>query len=333
MGSLIRATSLQAIDTLIEELGGNARDIFTHWGISVDVNQLDTHFLTYRSYAQLLEYCAHELSCSDFGIRLANRQGFDVLGPIALVAKTGATLNEVLSQVIKYLHIHSPALSLKMNHRAKDEVFISFEILLQPLPSVIQVTELTIALMVKTIRQLSANKCRLKRVYLPQKLTHNRVYASHFLCEVIGYRNIAGVVISRRDLDISLEDKQLSPIKSALKFLEQQGAITLHLTDQVKTLIKPLLAIEQCTNEHISQALGLQTRQLHRLLALKNTSFIKLKNEVRKELAQHYLCESNLALGYISQLLGYREQATFSNACRGWFNCSARHLRQASHIN
>ena len=65
MSRLIRATSLQGIDHLIAELGGDLAAIMQQCAINVDFNKLEQETLTYRAYAQLLEHCANTLNCKD----------------------------------------------------------------------------------------------------------------------------------------------------------------------------------------------------------------------------------------------------------------------------
>jgi len=329
MPSLIRATSLQGFEQLITSFGGDAQCILHECDIEVDLTQLEYQYMGYRQYAYLLEHCAQTFNCSDFGIRLANLQSFDILGPIALVAKTGTTLSEMLQWVIKYIHVHCPALSFKINTTDNSQqLLLSFEILLNPLPKISQVTELTIALAVNVIDQLSSHRCLPRSIYLPEKIEKNKhVYARQFSCEIIGFRNIAGAVIDLNDLSVAVDSQQLSQVESSLSFLQQQGEVEMTLADKTSALIKPLLPIGQCTNDNVSYALGVHTRQLHRLLANQQTSFVKIKDEVRKSLARYYLCESQLSFGYISELLGYQEQATFSAACRRWFNQPPRAVR------
>lgn len=329
MSSLIRTTSLEGLQQLVTEFGGDVNEILMTCDIDVDLSRLEHQYMSYRHYAYLLEYCAGLFNCRDFGIRLANRQSFDILGPIALVAKTGTTLGEALQWVLKYLHVHCPALSLQINPiEESDQLLLSFEILLEPLPKISQVTELTIALGVNVIRQLSCHQCQPLNIYLPERIEANKhVYARQFGCEVVGFRNIAGVVLASDDLSVPIDNHQLSKVESSLAFLQQRGEIDMLITDKIIALIKPLLAIGQCTNDNISHALGLHPRQLHRLLIHQKTSFVKIKDGVRQSLATYYLCESQLSFGYISELLGYQEQATFSVACRRWFNQSARQFR------
>jgi len=330
MASLIRATSLYGIDCLIEDLGGDCNALLACCHIDIDFNQLPTQYIQYRQYANLLETCSETLNCPDFGIQLANRQNFEILGHIAMVAKTGTTLSEVLTWVIKYLHIHSPAISLKTNNVNNGKsVMLSFDILLKPLPKISQVTELTLALTVNTIRELSNQRCHPNIVYLLQKNEKNNyAYRQQFGCEVVGFRHISGIELAVNDLAMTVDNIESSIAQSSLAFVTSQGEVVMTMADRVESLIKPLLAIGQCNNEQIATSLGVSVRQLHRKLVLQGTSFVKLKDRVRQSLALHYLQQSTLPIGYISELLGYQEQATFSVACKRWFDVSPRCVRK-----
>lgn len=332
MDNFIKATSLQNIDCLIQDLGGEYDVLFSRCQVAINMNALERQYLPYRHYINLLEVCAKELDCPDFGLRLASRQTFGILGPIALVAQTGTTLEEVMGWVIKYLHLHCPAISLQINPCVnEDELFLSFEILLTPLPQINQVIELSIGLIVGIIRQLSDGKCQPKQIFLPQKSASNlRAYHQYFSCPIVDLRNIAGVVVAKQDLQLAVNSYQLSQVSTSWQFLSKQDAQKLTLPDQVALLVKSLLAIDQCSNENVSRILLMQPRQLHRLLTNYQTSFVKIKNQQRKLLAWHYLRESQLSIGHISELLGYQEQATLSAACRRWFGQSPRVIRHAS---
>ncbi|MGB1298267.1 MAG: AraC family transcriptional regulator ligand-binding domain-containing protein [Psychrobium sp.] len=332
MSDYIRTTSLLGIKELIAELGGCPRSLLAQSNIEVDFQQLDSQFMQYRDYIELLNSCAKTLDCSDFGLRLAARQHFDILGPIALVAQSGTSLGQVLTWVTKFLHVHCPAIAIAQTAIAdSDEVLLSFEIALEPLPDISQVSELSIGLMVAIVRELTVESWSPLRVYLPSKITaNNYAYAKHFSTKVTGYRNFSGIVISLSDLNLPIKTKQSNQLQQSLGYLKSQGEHSITLCDKVELIVKPLLAIEQCTNDNVAHILGLHTRQLHRLLKCENTSFIKLKNKVRLKLAWHYLTQTQLRFSHISELLGYQEQATFTAACQRWFKAAPRNIRNST---
>ncbi len=90
------------------------------------------------------------------------------------------------------------------------------------------------------------------------------------------------------------------------------------LKEKVRALIKPLMLANQCTH----------VRSLHRQLAKEGTSFVKIKDAVRKEMAKQYLAQKGLSLGQIAILLGYAEQSAFSRSCQSWFTMGPRDYRK-----
>ena len=77
----------------------------------------------------------------------------------------------------------------------------------------------------------------------------------------------------------------------------------------------------------IAAILGMSERTLQRRLAAEGTSFQRLLDDTRRELAQHYLGQRNLSLADIAYLLGFSDQSSFFRAARRWFGSSPRHYR------
>eukprot|EP00487_Bulimina_marginata_P011136 TRINITY_DN653_c0_g1_i2.p1 TRINITY_DN653_c0_g1~~TRINITY_DN653_c0_g1_i2.p1 ORF type:complete len:140 (+),score=8.07 TRINITY_DN653_c0_g1_i2:216-635(+) len=139
MNNFIKATSLQGMDSLVTHLGGDITQIMTQFGLNIHFNKLAQQYMPYSTYAELLEYCAHTLKCPSFGLQLANKQSFEILGPIAIAAKSSTNLGDALNWVIKYLHLHTPALSLTIHPLEADKtLFLSFQINLNPLPKTLK---------------------------------------------------------------------------------------------------------------------------------------------------------------------------------------------------
>ncbi len=84
---------------------------------------------------------------------------------------------------------------------------------------------------------------------------------------------------------------------------------------------------EQAT---VARALNLSLRQLQRELSAQGTSFRKLTDEVRMNLAVSYLSERHKSIGEISWLLGYTEPANFSRSFKKWTGQTPKAFREAS---
>jgi AraC-like DNA-binding protein len=84
------------------------------------------------------------------------------------------------------------------------------------------------------------------------------------------------------------------------------------------------------TVDSLSQALGVSRRTLQRRLETRDCSFKQLLQSMREELSLRYLDDSRLAISEITLLLGYSDQASFSNAFKGWRGCSPSEYRNLS---
>ena len=80
----------------------------------------------------------------------------------------------------------------------------------------------------------------------------------------------------------------------------------------------------------IAQALGLSERSLSRHLAQEKTSYRKLVDESRLEIAQELLRFSRLPISDIAARLGYADPANFNRAYRRWTGQSPGTARRSS---
>lgn len=69
---------------------------------------------------------------------------------------------------------------------------------------------------------------------------------------------------------------------------------------------------------HWGSKLGLSTRTLQRRLKEEGTSFQRTLDEVRTELARHYLKNSSMSGAEISFLLGFEDPNSFFRAFQRW---------------
>lgn len=76
-------------------------------------------------------------------------------------------------------------------------------------------------------------------------------------------------------------------------------------------------------SDKTAKILGLSRSTFFRRLREKNTSFQKILNEVRTEIAVKYLRKTTLSIDQISDLIGFSEPTTFRSAFKKWTGQSA----------
>jgi AraC-like DNA-binding protein len=93
---------------------------------------------------------------------------------------------------------------------------------------------------------------------------------------------------------------------------------------KVRDLIAHKLLGWEPRREEIARLLCLGDRTLRRRLEEEGTSFQKILDETRRELAQQYLAQQRYSVGEIAHMLGFADQGTLFRACRRWFDVSPK---------
>lgn len=145
-------------------------------------------------------------------------------------------------------------------------------------------------------------------------------FLERFRCPV--YFNQPATVVT---LDPAIINKPLSTSNPELAGLSDQVMIR-YLANLDKQDIKSRVMseiLEQLpsggvTDSSISKSLHMTTRTLQRKLKEAGTSFKELLSEVRSDLAEKYLQNSQYTLTEISFMLGFSEASSFSRAYRRW---------------
>lgn len=95
-----------------------------------------------------------------------------------------------------------------------------------------------------------------------------------------------------------------------------------------RAAIRRALPGGELTVDSLAAELGISRRTLQRRLSRFELSFKQMLQAVRQQLSQRYLDDPRLAITEIALLLGYSDQASFSNAFKTWFGCAPTEYRQ-----
>ena len=97
---------------------------------------------------------------------------------------------------------------------------------------------------------------------------------------------------------------------------------------QVENEIRHRLAAGEPKQQEVAAALHLSVRQLQRKLAAQGTSFARLLQEIRHQLAKEYLADPKRSVVDISLSLGFSDQSNFAAAFRRWEGVSPTEFRK-----
>ncbi|MGD9077874.1 MAG: AraC family transcriptional regulator [Desulfobacterales bacterium] len=101
-----------------------------------------------------------------------------------------------------------------------------------------------------------------------------------------------------------------------------------NIVQRVKGAIVDMLPSGGVCDEKVAQRLNMSTRSLQRKLQDVRTTFSTLLNEVRQEIAEHYIHDPTVSLTEISFILGYSEYSSFWRAYKRWTKTSPSAIRK-----
>ena len=330
MPTMIRASNMWGFGALVRELGADPARLQTRFGITPAAEHEEDAFIAFEPFVRMLEAAADELDCPDFGLRLAQWQGLDILGPIAVIARNAQTLQEGLGSIARFLYVHSPALKLSVEPggSAADLKF-TYEVTELSLDMLRQGYELSMANGVQMIRLLGGPDARPSAIsFLHEQMGSNEAYAEALGCEVRFGQSWCGfeLPLSLAGRTIDSADPQTRRI--ATKYLEANYLPhTASLAERVAELARRLLPTGHCTADAIADHLKVHTRTLQRRLAEEGVRCQDVIEKERRDQAARYLAEPGLQLHQIAGLLGYAEQSTLNRSCRRWFGKTPRQYR------
>jgi AraC-like DNA-binding protein len=96
---------------------------------------------------------------------------------------------------------------------------------------------------------------------------------------------------------------------------------------EVERILPELLPHGKASATQVARALGTSSRSLSRKLRQDGVPFVRILDEFRRALAEHYLSERELPISQIAWLLGYREVSSFTHAFRRWTGTTPRQFR------
>ena len=100
------------------------------------------------------------------------------------------------------------------------------------------------------------------------------------------------------------------------------------LSARVRLVVQRSMGTGAASCEDVASAFALHPRTLQRQLKSEGTTFEKLKDEARAELARAYLANRDLPMAQVAALLDYSEQSALSRSCRRWFGKPPSEVRQ-----
>lgn len=289
--------------------------------------------ISLKEAAKLLEITAAGIGCPDLGMQLAAMQsGLELMGPAQTVLESAQTIRDYYVYACKLMHVYSSEIRIYLEALPDPGLFaVRFELQAKAVPYRRQLMEQFLAMNRDDTIALSGGKAYAKEIWFAHRaLASCSTYLKRYGAMVHFCQPFDAVIYSAEDMNTRILSSNKLLLEAVLVEISTKYPYHPHTSMRVREVISRYLAHQvECSRESIAMALGLHPRTLLRRLRQEATNFEVIKDEVRRDLAFHYLAQSDITLTEIAARLHYAEPAAFSRACQKWAGTSPSKLRRA----
>jgi len=340
----IRAEMLEGFLELCSRLELDATGILKSNNLSTQLISEADLLLPYRSVTGAMEQASRLSHRADFSSLLSHLQQPFPVGIPRLLMHRAPTIREALTEHSKHSHLHSSGSTWYLEETGSTAYMVREDKMAGKLPS-FQYATLSLSHVVIAVRSLLKDDH-----WKPQQFqfSYSEPTLKPQLKRLFGTRihydqDRTAVVFDRDILDIPLrpehEHEPISPLlQKKIQQLEEIQRVnyptsTPNLIHKLEHWIRRHIHRDSCHLAALAKQLGLHPKKLQRELADQGLNFRKMKADIRLDMAEHYLRDSNFSLTSISILLDFGELSGFSRAFKHRHQCSPLAWRERHKIN
>lgn len=324
----IRSGVLSGAAELVRELGGDPRALALQ--CALDPAALHTQDLPVQGYAVVgfFEAAARVTARADFGIRLASRQSFAILGALWLMMRGARSVQDALEVFAEFFIVHTSGALVGLKLQADGSALVTYSLVAGVSTRDRQTIELGLALLCNELRTHCGPQ------WMPRSVMfcHDRPPGldSHRRCfgEMVSFNQDHNALwldaaCLRTPLVVGSNPLQATRPPTLVSSVDEAQAVAV----KVEGVMRALLPFSSCNRKSVAHIVNLSERSMQRRLAEAGTTFQQLRDRVRADIALKYLRQSNLRAAQVGDILGYSEAAAFSRAFRRQHGFSPQQAR------
>lgn len=312
-----RADPLAHLPALLNELGIPLDAVFKGSGIRADDLALG-RFVPFGAMLTALETASTISGREDLGLLLGSRHSTDVLGPIAEVLRSAATLGAALSDLAALQSFNSSGAATYL-HRQRDQIFFGYGVHDPSLPTSPALQDLVLAVGFRLVTELTQGAV-LPREYLSMRPSPRDPHRWAALRAPLRFGAAeTGFYLSAADFAYPLTTADRDRHDAALRVMRvAPPLVAAEWTQRTRHALRCLLLEGRSAMPEVSLSLGINPRTLRRALGREGTTFEKVRGGVRLAIAQDLLSMNELSIGDLALTLDYATPSAFIHAFQHW---------------
>lgn len=308
MSETVRVATLTGYSETMASFGKEPSPLLREQGLAPDLLRNSEGFIPARAVIRLLERSAEVTGCITFGLHMAEGRTLANLGAASLLIAHQPTLGQALGTMSEFRARINSTLILHIETFGDTVILREDFALRRPEPSR-QASDLAVGVLGHLCRSVMGPAWRPESVcftHAALPLTESGIIGRVFGCPASYDAEFNGLVLRSSDLEIVNHRADEELAGQARRLLGAPSGTEMPTTSQdVDQLIRLLLPTGRANIATCAASLGVTTRTLQRELDREGTSFTKLLNDARAQLAIQYLANPRMRITDIADILGY----------------------------
>ncbi|WNW12279.1 AraC family transcriptional regulator [Pseudomonas sp. DTU_2021_1001937_2_SI_NGA_ILE_001] len=328
----VLAAAASGLCSFIEKHGGDPDRILGMSGIDPEALGHPTLSLALPNYCQVLEEASRQSGCDNFGLYYGQQFKPQALGLLGYIGLCSATVEQALINFARAFPLHQRNSLIRLVDDGECYRF-DYQVRHGAILCRRQDAELTLGMALNLVRHGLGSQWAPRAVHFEHpRPEHWHEHCKVFDAPVYFEQPFNSLLIPKRGLQRAMPQGDpvlLLVMQDSLSQLSRlSGRGELPITDDVRERVRQQLLIGEPVLEDVAAQMGMTSWSLQRRLREQNLSFSMVVDQLRRELATHYLRQHQLPISDLAPLLGYSETSAFSRAFRRWFGVSPRQWRR-----
>lgn len=323
-----RVGPLAVLPELIRQLGGDPDAVLAATGFAPDALACPEQRIPFAAVGRLLDEAADATGCPHLGILAGRACQLASLGVVGEIAANAPTVGEALRTFCHYQGLNSDGGAAYVLERS-GFVDLGYGVHHGGARGVGQLHDIAMSIAFNIVRELCGSNWLPSAVLLAHAAPADaRQYRSLFRVtprfdaetSAIRFpahwmeRPIAGADASRR---IAAERRAMVALPTTLRV-------------RVCRVLRAQLLYGNCSGDEVARALQMHRRTLNRHLKAEGTTFQRILDQVRFEVACQLLANSRISLDDVAATLGYAGVSPFMRTFRRWSGTTPARWRRTA---
>jgi AraC-like DNA-binding protein len=308
-----------AIPAVLRDLGADPAAVTAEAGLDLELFDDPDNLISYAARGRLLRRCVAATGCEHFGLLLGQRGSLSSLGLVGFLVQHSPDVGTALRNLVRYLHLHVRGAAPSVSTQG-DIAMLGYDIYEPRVEATDQIEDGALAVEFNIMRSLCGPDWNPTEVRFIHRKPKDAGPFRRFFRAPLRFDAAQNVLVFSATWLTHRVSGAYPELRRLLQ--EQIDALDARYPDdfpeQVRSVLRSALLTGHTKADQVAALFSMHSRTLNRRLNAFGTSFQKLLDEGRFEIARQMLKDSEMKVSQIAASLDFADASAFTRAFRRW---------------